>query len=255
MAVQRQRFSPSSRPVIPDPAPLDSARLEREEWAHRKGEIPFWQRARRRRLHGQVSEHARVRAMEVAAEARAAQQMAQAQADAWWTALNEGEPAVLAAALKAAFADNPAPVAVVSAAGPEAILAIVLPGTGVLPAKTAHVTPLGRLSSRAWTKTELNEVYAQLLGAHLLATIRETWAVAPSLAKIRLIGLRNGDPGLRQVLFDVEVSRDVGGWAEDNYGEAILQRAEYGLNRVGRAREIASWPPDELRPGVHRLLT
>lgn len=45
----------------------------------------------------------------------------------------------------------------------------------------AHVTPTGRLSSRVWTKTELNQVYAQLQGAHLLATIREAWAVAPSL--------------------------------------------------------------------------
>jgi hypothetical protein len=254
MAVQQQRFAPSSRSVIPDPAPVDRAGLEREEWAHPKGEVPFWQRVRRRRLRRQVSEHARVRAAELAAEARAAQQNQQAQADAWWTALNEGEPGVLAAALKAAFADNPAPVAVISAAGPEAILAVVLPGTDVLPARTAHVTPSGRLSSRAWTKTELNEVYAQLLGAHLLATIRETWAIAPSLARIRLIGLRNGRPGPREALFDVEVSRDVGGWAGDNRGEAILQHAEQGLNRAGRAREVTPWPPDQLRPGVRRLL-
>jgi hypothetical protein len=255
MAVQRERFVPSSRPVIPDPEPVDRAGLEREEWACQKGEVRFWQRVRRRRLRGQVSEHARVRGAELAAEARAAQQKQQGQADAWWTALNEGEPGVLAAALKAAFADNPAPVAVISAAGPEAILAVVLPGTDVLPARTAHVTPSGRLSSRAWTKTELNEVYAQLLGAHLLATIRETWAVAPSLARIRIIGLRNGSPGPREALFDVAVSRDVGGWAEDNQGEAILQHAEHGLNRAGRAREVTPWPPDQLRPGVRRLLT
>jgi hypothetical protein len=149
MAVQRQRFAPSRRPLVPDPVPVDSARLAREEWERQKGEVPFWRRAGRRRLRGQVREHARVLAANLADKARAAQQKQQAEADAWWTALNEGEPGVLVPALKAAFVDNPAPVAVISANGPEAILAVVLPGPDVLPARTAHVTPSVRLSRTA----------------------------------------------------------------------------------------------------------
>jgi hypothetical protein len=54
-------------------------------------------------------------------------------ADAWWNALNDGEPRVLSAALKAAFADSPAPVVVVQASGARAALAVVLPGPQVLP--------------------------------------------------------------------------------------------------------------------------
>jgi hypothetical protein len=110
------------------------------------------------------------------------QQEQQARADAWWYSLSRGEPQVLTAALTAAFADNPAPVVVASAAGSAAVLVVILPGLHVLPEKKAHTTPTGRLSSKAWTKTELNDVYAELLAAHLLATIREAWAVGCSLS-------------------------------------------------------------------------
>lgn len=67
-------------------------------------------------------------------------------------------------------------------AGGEAALTVWLPGIDVLPEKKAHVTPSGRLSTKAWTKTEQNEMYANLLGGHLLATIREAWAVAGAVA-------------------------------------------------------------------------
>ena len=49
-------------------------------------------------------------------------------------------------------------------------------------------------------------MYAKLLGAHILATARETWAVAPSLSNLRIIGLRlANDEG--EVLFDVDAVR------------------------------------------------
>jgi hypothetical protein len=77
-------------------------------------------------------------------------------------ALSQGESIVMTAALNAAFADNPAPVVVIEASGSSAVLELELPGLDVLPEKKAHVTPSGRLSSKAWTKTELNQVYAEL---------------------------------------------------------------------------------------------
>ena len=35
-------------------------------------------------------------------------------------------------------------------------------------------------SNKRWMNTKLNDDYAELLGAQLLTTVRETWAVAPS---------------------------------------------------------------------------
>ena len=79
--------------------------------------------------------------------------------------------------------------------------------------------------------------YTELLGAHLLATIRETWAVAPSLTNLRVAGLRKRADGPRDVLFDVDVSRADGHWADDRWGDTLLAHVPGGLNRVGGAQE------------------
>jgi hypothetical protein len=254
MVVKRERFTAARRPLVPDPDPVDPKPFQQQEWERRKGEVRLWQRARRRQVRAEAAEFGQAAAADLQTQAHVQQREQQALVDTWWTALNQGEPGVLTAALKAAFDDNPAPVVVVSARESDAFLALVLPGPEVLPPKTAHVTPTGRLSSRAWTKTELNQVYAELLGAHLLATIRETWAVAPSLTNIRIAGLRKRADGPRGVLFDVDVTRTDGHWADDRWGDVLLAHIPGGLNRAGRAQEVQPWPREKLRPGASGLL-
>jgi hypothetical protein len=238
MAVQRERFMPAQRPTIPLPAPADPAVFEQQEWAKIKHDARPWQRARRKDLHQIAAGRAAHQAAELNARAQAHHQTQQARADAWWAALQQGRSQVLRAALDAAFADNPAPVRIVSAERHSADLVVLLPGPEVLPAKKAHVTPTGRLSSKAWTKTELNSVYADLLGAHLLATIRESWATGPSLAHLKVTGLRRGPGGVDEYLFVVEVDRSGVAWQNDSAGAAVLDAAPTGLNWVGKTREV-----------------
>jgi len=248
MAAQRERFADAVRPIIPEPVAVAPAVFQRDEWERRKHEVRIWQRRRLRELRGEIEDHALVRAGEAFAEARRRHDEQQAEADAWWRALNEGESSVLTAALKSAFAENP--VGVVEASGSEAVVTITLPSSEVLPRKKAHVTPTGRLSSKVWTKTELNDVYAELLGAHLLATVRESWAVAPSLTNLRLVGGRQEGDGSIGILFDVEVSRSDGQWDNDEWGSYVLRHAQWGLKRTGKAEEVQVWPQDRLRPDV-----
>ena len=118
----------------------------------------------------------------------------QAVADRWWAALQSGDTAVTADALVAAFSDNAAPVAVVEVQTDRALVLLRLPRTDCLPARMPHVTPGGKLSSKAWAKTEFNQVYVELLGAHLVATVREGFAIAPSLQNVRVVGLLAGAP-------------------------------------------------------------
>lgn len=66
------------------------------------------------------------------------------------------------------------------------------------------------MSSKAWTTTEFNDVYASLLGAHLLATVRETWATAPSLVRLKVTGARRGPNGAEERLFTVNVTKALG---------------------------------------------
>jgi hypothetical protein len=173
----------------------------------------------------------------------------QRRADAWWDALNAGEPLVSRAALEAAFADNPAPVQVVEAAGAAATLAVVLPESSVLPDRRPHVSPAGKLTTKAWTQTEFNDAYADLLGAHLLATLRETWAVAPSIHQARVIGVLATEP-TSHVLFDLTACRADGRWNDATRGRALLDAAARGLLRAGRTRAIQAWPADQLSDEV-----
>jgi len=116
------------------------------------------------------------------------------------------------------------------------------------------VTPTGKPSVRKWTKSELNEAYADLLGAHTLATVREAWAVAPGLAKIRIMGMCRTPGMAKGLLFDVSVTRNCGNWLDDRWGRVVLDATPGGLTRVGRACEITSWPADRLTSDQLRAL-
>ena len=243
MSVQRARFAPAQRPAVPPTPTVDAAAFQQAEWARRKNEAHFWQRAKRRRLREEAAEVARVLAEHERARLYAIQQDYRMRADAWWQALCQGDPQVLGAALATAFADNPAPVRIREAVGNRALLVLVLPSSTVLPSRKPHITPTGRRSTKAWTKTEYQQTYAELLGAHLLATVRESWAVGPSLTDLRIIGIRAENSG-GQILFDLAVRRPDGQWDNDTWGTRLLSDQ---LHRTGRTREVSPLPTEKLR--------
>jgi hypothetical protein len=245
MAVQRERFTPAQRPIIPAPTPVNSAPWEIEEWALRKAETRTWQRARRRAVRAEVRAFAESKALEQFTRTQTAWQEQQRRADAWWAALNKGDPVVVRAALHAAFADNYDAPVIFDLDDRESTLVISLPAPNVLPRRQPHVTPSGKRSSKAWTETTFNQAYADLLGAHLLATIREAWHVAPSLDHLRVLGTRPVSSST-EFLFDVDVSRAGGYWDNDFSGYVVLAEAPRGLRRSSTG-EPRPWPRDELR--------
>lgn len=248
MLVGRERFVSAAHPVIPEPTLPDPTPWYREEWQRRKHEVKFWQRTHIKELKSQAHSHAEICAEMAFTEAMQQHRIDQADADEWWKQLMIGEPNTLRASLEKGFSDNFAPVFVIEAEGSNAVLSIRMPRIEILPDKKMNITPTGRLSSKAWTKAELHETYAELLAAHLLATAREAWAVGPSLQKLRVLAmpeLGKADDGF---LFDVDVFRSTGNWDADYWGETVLESAPVGLNRVGKAREVRLWPIDQLRP-------
>jgi hypothetical protein len=115
MAVQRARFAPSRRPVIPAPVRSDPREFATQEWNRRRREARWWQRLRRRVIRAEVAVSAQRHVEELYVEAVRHAADEQRRTDAWWDALNAGQPAVTRAALEAAFADNRAGVHVVEA--------------------------------------------------------------------------------------------------------------------------------------------
>jgi hypothetical protein len=108
MEVQREHFSASRRPVIPAPDRPDPGEFTTQEWNRRRSEARWWQRSRRRAIRAEVPLAGQRHVEKLYTEAVRYAAEEQARADAWWDALNAGQPAVTRAALEAAFADNPA---------------------------------------------------------------------------------------------------------------------------------------------------
>jgi len=254
MGVGHQQFAEAGRPVIPEPSNVDPKPFMEAEWASRKTEARWWQRSRRRQIRAEARDYAARQASDIFARAQSEQRGAQNAADVQWHRLCQGDRSAVTMALTDAFKESPSAVEVMDVGGSGAAIAVTLPGPLVLPEKMPHTTPTGKPSAKVWPKTEFNEAYAQLLGAHLLAAIRRSWAAAPSLSQLRIIGLRTGPDTQREALFDVEVSRADGSWNNDHTGVSVLERAQRGLNRAGRAREVRAWPTNDLPPDILLLL-
>lgn len=255
MAVGGQRFADARPLLVPEAAAVDPKPFVEREWRHRKGEASWWQRGRRGQIRTEARAYGERQAAEAFAQARRDQQVRQEAADADWKALCGGERSAVMTAITDVFQGTPTPAIALDAGGVVAAVAVLLPGPHVLPEKMPHVTPTGRLSIKAWPKTELNQTYARLLGAYLLATCRGSWAAAPSLSKLRIIGLREEADARREVLFDVEVFRAVGAWDNDDWGTSVLDQAPHGLNRAGKSREVRAWADGDVAADVLPLLT
>lgn len=239
MAAGRERFEAARHPVIPAPVAISPKPYIDELWRSRRAGLHCWQGQRLAQLREWADRQGRALAAADWTTACAEHAVAQQAADRWWEALNAGDHGTVVAALTAAYADNPAPVTDLAVTGDGATLTVRLPGLEVLPDRKPDLTPGGRLTSKAWGKTERNNVYADLLGAHLLATARETWAVAPSLNRLRVLGCRDQN-GIVERLFDLEVTRTSADWENDSAGAHLLETHSGGLTRTGRTLEVVS---------------
>lgn len=244
MSVQRDKFAPAARPIIPDVPPVPVDPIRAQMWASRRREVAWWRRRARKELAAQVQLAAQAEARRQWEQADAQRAKLQSEADTWWQHLKDGVTAVVEQALVSAFSDNAAPVVIDKLTPTEAQLRVSLPPPEVMPAKVAHVTPSGRRSARAWKKTEFEDAYQELLGAHLLATVREAWAVAPSLQELNVIGQRSTD-GRQGFLFSVTLHRSDAAWEDDELGLSLLGRDPRPLRTAGRSKQIELWPFDE----------
>ena len=148
MAAGRERFQPATRPVLPAPSPMDPAPLEAAEWAARKSQASIWRRGERKRLRLEAAAAARGSADERDREFAEQHRQRQVEADAWWERLSRGEERTLTAALKEAFADNPAPVDIIRAEANEAALVLRLPGPASCPSARRTSPRAGRQPRR-----------------------------------------------------------------------------------------------------------
>src|SRR3954451_1078767 len=94
-------------------------------------------------------------------------------------------------ALEAALENSEAPAAAVDVEGDRVTVLMMCPDPALVPERKPSITPSGSPSLKKRTKTEFNELYLSAIASYVLATVKETFAVAPSLRQARLVALRH----------------------------------------------------------------
>lgn len=192
--LHRQSFEPARPPVAPAPAGFDEAGIRSRHQHEALTGLSIFKRAARKQALADAMQRS---AVEIAAR-RAAEDTERANVqkapNEAWAALTANEPDVVLSTLEEAFEDNEAPAAAVGVADGEASVVVLVPSTDALPERRPTVTDAGNLSLRKLTKSDKADLYKLLVAGYVLVTIREAFAVAPSLLATRVAVLRASVP-------------------------------------------------------------
>jgi hypothetical protein len=93
-----------------------------------------------------------------------------------------------------AFEDNEAPAAAVGMEGSEVTVVVLAPDFSVIPLKWPEMTAAGNPSMKPLAKGKRTNYYNILVLGEVLVTVRETFAVAPSVQSVRAALLRRSPP-------------------------------------------------------------
>ena len=194
LGLHRQSFEPARPPLAPAPAGIDEAGIRSRHQQEALTGLSIFKRAARKQALADAMQRS---AVEITAR-RAAQDTERANVqialNEAWAALTANEPDVVLSTLEEAFEDNEAPAAAVGVADGEASLVVLVPSTDALPERRPTVTDAGNLSLRKLTKSDKADLYKLLVAGYVLVTIREAFAVAPSLVATRVAVLRASEP-------------------------------------------------------------
>jgi hypothetical protein len=188
--LHRAEFEPARPPVAPPPPDVDRDAVRRRHVAQAKAETSIFARRARRAAIREAERRAAAEVVATEEEYRTQRVAWQAHLDQEWAALNANDPDTVLATLARAFEDNEAAAAAVGVHGAEASLVVMVPAPDAVPQRRPTTTQAGNLSLKALTKGEAAELYRLLVAGHVLATVKECFAVAPALESARIVAVR-----------------------------------------------------------------
>jgi hypothetical protein len=239
MVVHRERFAPAQPPVLAAAEPAGRAEIEERTYdRYRAGikSVPWWRIAERKAVHRQAANEilAEVEAEYQEAVARTA--IEQERADAWWQALLAGDPETVIDALNDAFFDNVHEAICLDFADGEASIALAMPPIEDVPERFPTLTPTGLPTTKAYNLTDRNELHLQVIFAHVAVTLREAFAVVPSLQRVRIVVLEQLDQV--EVMLAGLFDRAALDFLGDDPAELLDRGEQVIVNRVGRTGAI-----------------
>lgn len=247
LSLHREEF-PAAQPATapPDaPVPADAIRAAHEEAA--LAGIGIFKRSERKaaRESAAAEAEAEIEALRLAGEA--AREAQQRDLDRAWANLLANDADHVLDALEAAFEDNEAAAVPVAVSSSEVALVVLAPALDAIPERMPAVTDAGNLSLRKITKADRASYYKLLVCGHLLATVREAFAVAPSITTARTVVLRLAEPdayGSRKAEPLLAASFDRGAfdgvqWSDADAAQVVNDTStDLRINQKGAAKEL-----------------
>jgi hypothetical protein len=194
-------FPPAQPPVAPETAPPNLASFVNSHIAEALRGIPRYALSRRSAAKQAATEAARAEWQQAVTHSQQDRDWVQKQLDQLWQARLDHDPDEVHDVLEDAFADHQMHATVLDVGVDHDVelgvryttVAIFFGTSELVPVSRPDLTPTGRPTLHQRTKTERNAFYLKALGSTVLATVREGFAIAPSVDEFRIVVFRR-DP-------------------------------------------------------------
>lgn len=183
-------FPPATRPVAPPPPPVDPEPIRKKHQQQALAGVGLFARKERAAAKQAGSTAAEAELAEIAAKDAALHASYQQELDAYWEKLQQGDPDTVMAALAEAFEDNDAAAAPLGVHGTEASLVVLVPTEDAVPKSKPATTSAGNPTVKNLTQREQTDLYKLLVCGYVLVTVKEAFAVAPSVDTVRIVAVR-----------------------------------------------------------------
>lgn len=246
MNIHRQEFAPASAPFLPMPEPVDEEVIRHQRERDALHDLSVFQRSARAAAKQQAAQLAEHEIKEQRELRRREHAELRVRLEADWRRLQANDPDVVISTLTDAFEDNEARAVPVGVHGDEASLVMLAPPLDLIPEAMPKRTDAGNLSLAKMTKADRNSFYMHLVCGHVLVTVRETLAVAPSIDWVRIAAVRVTPPNaygrggvecLLAVLFKREALDGIQ-WHRADAIQIVNDAAVELSIRQGRATEL-----------------
>jgi hypothetical protein len=251
MYSQHQRaFAKAKKPAVERPPQVDGERLARQWESEAVAGISPFRRAERREIRERARAAALVRAEEFNSTIDAQVAELEKQAKAAWTELRAHQPHRVVNALDDAFARYGLQATCEDAGLRDgqrfATIVVIFDPISVIPTSVLAINARGDEVSKRMPKADRNALYIDALGSSVLATVKCSFASAPSLQDARVIVLRHDAEATRvadrlQVIYRGAFERAATTslpWRSLDPGVELLTANDAELQRRGVAEDV-----------------
>jgi hypothetical protein len=249
LKLHEAEFEPAQRPVAPPPPPVDPKPIVDRHMKEALSGIGLFARRARADARTRAAASAAAEIEQIANNDARLHAEYQAHLDESWQRLVAGDPDVVLARLAEAFEDNEAAAAPLGVHKDEVSLVVVVPTVDAVPAVKPAATQAGNSTTKKLTKQEQADFYKLLIAGYTLVTVKEAFAVAPSITHARIVAVRSAGVdvyGQKRVeavlaaLFSRESFEGVR-WTSIDAVQAFNELAsDREVNQTGRYREFSA---------------